>query len=449
MPFALVDRLRRRTLGALLGTQMASTIGSTTTGFALALWLYGETGSVTWLGAIFVANTVPGTLLGPWAGTVVDRMSRRRVMLGADTVAAVATLALAVGIVIGVPGPPLLVAATLVISSTAAFQEPAYGAAVATLAPPDRLERVNGFVQLGPAAATVAGPALAAGLLAAGGLPLVLLVDLATFLVAAATLGLLRFDDDVTAVPERPGTSHALREGWRFLMRSPGLRALAFAAMALNLLFGFVNLLIIPLVVGFSDETGAGLILSLAGAGMVAGSLGRAALRGGGRPSRVIAGSTLAVGLGVLVVALRPSLLVVAAGVVLFSLPVPVVSATAQAVRQRVVPKELLGRVLALQRAIVTAAMPVAYLSAGPLTDRVFEPAMAAGGSLAPTLGVLLGTGPGRGVAALFALCGVGIVLLAVRLGTHRELRILADGSATTAVCAVPGQRTADGTSAA
>lgn len=419
---------RPRGLRPLLGTQLASTVGSTTSGFALALWLYGATGSVTWLGAVFVATTLPGTLLGPWAGTVVDRHPRRLTMLVADAVAAMATVGLLVAVALGATAPLLVVLATLVLSSASAFQEPAYGAAVAGLAPPEQLDRVNGVVQLGPAVGTVAGPALAAGLLALGGLPLVLLVDLATFLIATATLALLRFDGDTGAGTDAPRGRAALREGWRVLAGSPGLRVLAGTSAGLNLLFGFVNVLLIPLVVGFADEAGAGLVLSLVGAGMVVGSLGRAAIPTTGRASRVIAGSVAAIGLGVLVVAARPSLPVVAVGALLFALPVPVVSATARSVLQRAVPRHLLGRVLSLQRALVTAALPIAYLSAGPLTDGVFGPAMGPGGALAPSLGTVVGTGPGRGAAALFVLCGVGIVLLAVRLGTHRELRRLADG---------------------
>lgn len=446
-----VERLRRHTVGLLLGTQLASTIGSTTTGFAFALWLYGETGSVTWLGALFVANTLPGTLLGPWAGTIVDRHPRRTVMLAADAAAAVATLGLVLALLAGTAGPVLIVVAGLVISSASAFQEPAYGAAVATVAPPERLERINGIVQLGPAAGTVAGPALAAGLLVLGGLPLVLLVDLVTFTVATCTLAVLRFDGDVEATDSAVPGRQALREGWRFLMRSPGLRTLAFTATGLNLLFGFVNVLLIPLVVGFADEASAGVILSVSGAGLLVGSLARAAAPGLGRPSRVIAVSTLAIGLGILVTAARPSLLLVGVGVALMCIPVPIVSATAQAIRQRVVPKQLLGRVLALQRAIVTAALPLAHLSAGPLTDGVFEPAMAEDGGLASSLGSLVGTGPGRGAAALFVLCGIGIVGMAVHLGLHRDLRQLADGDdgAVPAPRALPGQPTAGATTAA
>lgn len=445
MTLSPLAAIRRHPLRALLGTQLSSSIGSATSGFAIALWLYGQTGSVTWLGAVFVANTLPGTLLGPWAGTVVDRHPRRTVMLVADAIAAVATLALAGALLAGAAAPALLVTAVLVISSTAAFQEPAYGAAVATVTARGQLDRVNGVVQFGPAAGTVAGPALAAGLLAIGGLPLVLVVDLVTFAVASATLGILRFDGDVVPTGSAPPSREALKAGWRFLIGSPGLRTLALSATGLNLFFGFVNVLLIPLITGFADETSAGIVLSLAGIGMVVGSLARAAIPNRGRPSLVIAGSYLLIGLGVLVVSARPSLLVVGLGVVLFAVPVPVIGATAQAIRQRVVPKELLGRVLALQRAIVTAALPLAYLSAGPLTDGVFEPAMAEGGGLASSLGALVGTGPGRGAAALFLLCGVGIVMLALRLATHRDLRRIADGGTTARSDHIlPGQPTAE-----
>jgi hypothetical protein len=59
-------------------------------------------------------------------------------------------------------------------------------------------------------------------------------------------------------------------------------------------------------------------------------------------------------------------------------------------------------------------AIPVSYLSAGPLADNVFEPLLAVGGGLAGTVGSVIGTGPGRGIGFMFVVMGLGTVLLAV-----------------------------------
>jgi hypothetical protein len=65
------------------------------------------------------------------------------------------------------------------------------------------------------------------------------------------------------------------------------------------------------------------------------------------------------------------------------------------------------GSVLSVRRVLVQATLPLAYLVAGPLADRVFEPLMADGGGLSAPLGSLLGVGPGRGVALMLVLLAV------------------------------------------
>ncbi len=67
--------------------------------------------------------------------------------------------------------------------------------------------------------------------------------------------------------------------------------------------------------------------------------------------------------------------------------------------------------------------MPVAYLVAGPLSDRVFEPLMAADGPLAGSVGRLIGTGPGRGIALLYIIMGFITLLATLRIYLYPRVR--------------------------
>ena len=74
---------------------------------------------------------------------------------------------------------------------------------------------------------------------------------------------------------------------------------------------------------------------------------------------------------------------------------------------------EVQGRVFSLRYMLATLITPLAYLSAGPLADRVFEPLMQEGGTLASTvLGDLMGTGPGRGIGLIYVLSGIMVILI-------------------------------------
>src|SRR3989304_800678 len=85
-----------RTFFTVWAGQLVSVTGSTMSAFAVQFWIYSETGSVTNLAMVSLAFSLPSVLVSPFAGALVDRWDRGRVMVASDTVAAVATLALAV-----------------------------------------------------------------------------------------------------------------------------------------------------------------------------------------------------------------------------------------------------------------------------------------------------------------------------------------------------------------
>jgi hypothetical protein len=199
--------------------------------------------------------------------------------------------------------------------------------------------------------------------------------------------------------------------GWSFLRRRPGLLGLLLLFAAANFSLGLLQVLLTPLVLGFASTEVLGGVLSVAGTGMLAGSLAMSLWGGPRRRLLGILGGMALQGAIFLLGGLRPnaSLIAAAAFVVLFVLPV--IEGCSQAIWQTKVAPELQGRVFAARRMVAWSAMPLAYLAAGPLADRVFEPLLAADGPLAASLGRFVGVGPGRGIGLLFV--AVGVLLLA------------------------------------
>jgi hypothetical protein len=76
---------------------------------------------------------------------------------------------------------------------------------------------------------------------------------------------------------------------------------------------------------------------------------------------------------------------------------------------------------------IAKAATPLAYIIAGPLADKIFGPALAAGGSLAGSVGRVVGVGPGRGIGLLFIVMGALIVAAAVAAYANPRIRRVED----------------------
>lgn len=81
--------------------QLIASIGSSITAFALDVWVYKHTGSVTQFAFITLSNTLPLILLSPIAGLFVDRWDRKWIMILSDLFAALATVAIGALFIIG------------------------------------------------------------------------------------------------------------------------------------------------------------------------------------------------------------------------------------------------------------------------------------------------------------------------------------------------------------
>lgn len=393
--------------------QLVSVTGSTLTGFGLSIWVYLETNSVTLLAVLTLAATVPGMLITPFAGPLVDRMDRRVVMLLADTSAGIATL-IAVALYFGGNLEVWQIYPIVAIGSMAnAFQEPAYLASVPLLVPKEHIGRANGMIQLGPAIGTIAAPALAGVLVLTAGIGAVLLVDMATFVVAVATLSLVRIprpaksaDADDAAEPLLRGFARA----WAYLRARPGLFGFLLMAALLNFILGFANVLYLPLLLAFSNEAAAGGIMSIAGIGMLVGSVVMSAWGGPKRRVPGMLGFMTLSGIAVAMTGVSESVALVAGSAFLLMATVAIVNGTSQALWQTKVAPDMQGRVFSVRRLMAQFAAPISYLLAGPLADNVFEPAMATGGALAGSIGSVIGTGSGRGIGLIFLLMGIGTI---------------------------------------
>ncbi len=403
--------------------QLVSITGTTLTAFGLQFYIYTETGSVTRVALVALAYALPAVVLAPVAGSIVDRADRRVVMLLSDVAAGAATASLLWALSFESLPFGFILAATAIGSAANAFQDPAWLASIPVLVPRAQLGRANGMVQLNQGVAIVVAPVVAGALLAAGGLRAVLLVDILTFGVGVITLALVRFPpyekDDTPDRSIRSDSGFA----WRYLRERPGLLWLLWIYSGVNFMMSMTNVLLIPLVLSFSTATALGAILSLAGLGAIVGSI---VVSTYGEPKRLVRTIMLGIGVSGLLTAItgaRASILVIAIPSVLLLLLNPIVNGASQVVWQTKVAEGAQGRVFSLRRMIGQAISPIAILLAGPLADELFEPALVAGGSLAGSVGALIGLGPGRGIGFLFILSGIGIALLAIVGWTQPRVR--------------------------
>ncbi|MBE4749006.1 MFS transporter [Corallococcus sp. ZKHCc1 1396] len=417
------------TFGVLWLGQLVSILGSGLTSFALGIWVYEQTGSVTQFATMTLCAVAPIVLLAPVAGVVVDRWDRKWVMLASDTLAALSTLSL---LVLYTGGNLRLWQVYLGVCLTAvaeSFQEPAFMAASTVLVPERHLGRASGMVQLAQAAGRTLAPPLAGLLLMHHGLATVMTLDLMAFAIAVVTTLLVRVPRPTRSAQgeqqARESLGSNLTFGMRYIFQQPGLLGLLAFFSIVNLTLGLAEILVTPLVLKAFTPTLLGQVLACSGVGMLVGSALMTVWGGPKRRLTGIVGAGLLYGVSLALSGLQPSLpLIAAAAFLLMFFNAPIASCS-QALWQSLVPADLQGRVFSARMALAWFSTPVAYLVGGPLADHVFEPAMLAGGALEPVFGGLLGSGPGRGIALMLVMMGLLAVLAAIALSLFRPARAL------------------------
>jgi DHA3 family macrolide efflux protein-like MFS transporter len=406
-----------RSFGLVWLGQLVSLIGSGLTRFALGVWVYERTGSATQFTLIMLFAFLPGLLAAPFAGALIDRWDRRWVMFWSDLGPAVGTLALILLVRADALEVWHIYAVVAIGSVFNTFQWPAYIASMTLLVPKRQLGRANGMMQFGQAAGEVVAPVLAALLLAAVGMAGVILIDLATFLFAAATLLLVRIPRPPASAAGRAARGSLWSEagyGWTFIRERPGLLGLLLYFAMINLVFSIATVLVTPLVLSFASKQVLATVLSVSSAGLLAGSVVMT-ITGGPRPRiHGVLAFGLLFGAGLALVGLRPSPPLIAGALFVVMLGAPIINGSSQAIWQVKVPPDVQGRVFAVRRLIAQFTAPLGFIGAGALADRVFEPLLAEGGALAGSAGRVLGVGPGRGIGLIYVTIAVLPILVSL-----------------------------------
>jgi DHA3 family macrolide efflux protein-like MFS transporter len=391
--------------------QTVSLLGSSMSGFALGVWIFLETGSAIGFALNLLLNMLPKALLSPFAGLLADRRDRRRIMMFADLGACLATVAAALLFASGKLLPWHVYLLTALDASASALQAPAFGAAVTQLVPKERFGRANGMLQLGEAIGQIAAPVLAGIVYAAYGLATILVIDMATFLVAFSTLLAIHFPRlQATGLESASADARwtaQLAQAVSYLRPRQGLVGLLVLFAMVNFFVGVAEALLTPMVLLFTTPEILGRIMTVGGLGMLIGSIAFTATGGGRRRIFAVFGGYAALGAAVILAGSGPSADLVAVAVFLAFLAVPTVMGASQTILQAKVAPEIQGRVFGLRMALNTLAFAIAYPLSGWLADTIFEPFMASGTRLAGSIGGLIGFGPGRGMGLLFVLTGI------------------------------------------
>jgi MFS family permease len=384
-------------------------IGSRMTGIGLGVWLFKTTGDTSPLLLMAFFGELPAMLGSSLAGVLVDRWDRRRVLLLADAGQAAGSLLLLFSLLSGRFQAWHLYLIVLIQGVFVTFQGPAEEAATTMLVPEAHRERANALKQMAFPLAGVIAPGLAGVLYVLVGINGIILVDLATFLVAVAALSLVRIPR-----PQRTQESLAVqgslwREllgGFRYLAQRGPLLRLVLYTVATNFLFnGPLELAIPYLITVTGSEAVMGSLMGVMSLGALAGAA-LIAVWGGTRPRiYTLLPAMLLTGAMFLVYGAARTPWLLGASLFLLMLPLPLSEALITSILQLKTPPDMQGRIFAVVRQLGFLGATASFLLVGPLVDRLLEPAVGRPGWawVAP----LLGSRPGAGMGLLLVVAGL------------------------------------------
>ncbi|MDH6537692.1 MFS transporter [Streptomyces lavendulae] len=360
--------------------QALSVLGGSVSLLALPLLVFDATGDVGQLGLLTAVSGATGILTGTFAGSVVDRTDRRRLMIGCDLLRAVLLCALPLLWAVS-PRIWVLYVLTVPVAVLKTLFDVAYVTAVPDLVPPRDLTAANGRLMSTFAFGTLLGP-VAAGLITTGAdAGWALAVDGATFAVSALTLRWVRFGRHGDGEP-RPAGGGGFRErflaGFRFLWAQPVLRSLTVLLTLLTFVtMGATDLLIFRVLHDLHRSAATlGYVIAVSGLGAVAAAFTAGRLRRALGFGTCWLGSVALIALAVAVTGVARSVPVVAGAAVVFMFGLTLGGVCSMTLRQEITPEPLLGRVTSAFWTVHNAAGPVGAAVLTLLARRYGVPAV-------------------------------------------------------------------------
>ena len=392
--------LRNRNFLLVWGGQSVSMLGSQMSYVALFWWVYESTGSSAALASVAIASAVTRFLAGPLAGAFIDRVDRRKLMLGMNVVSALTMATVGSLLHFGRLQVWHVYISSVIAAGATLVHRSALLASIPNLVSKDQLTRANSLDQIASSASGILGPALGGVLVGLLGSGPTMWLDAITFLVAGASLCLVAFASPKVVGAEglRQSVVTAL-SGFRFLYERKSL-------LCMVALYGVTNFMLAPTSVLFpimasdvlkAGAEGLGFLTSALSVGMLAGGAFTWLLK---RVKRH--GVGILIGFGILGTALALfgttrdlPLAMIALGVVGFA--VAILNVFESVVIQVHTPDELRGRAFAALNALTQSLRPLSLAAVGGLLLFLSAPV------------VLIGCGVAVAVSGLGGACVKGV----------------------------------------
>jgi len=390
-------------------SQAVSQLGSSMTSYALIIWSYKQTHSAMSVSIMTFCSYLPYVLISIFAGSFVDKHTKKRILMISDTIAACCSVAVFVLLSFNALQIWHIYIVNAIVGFMNAFQSPATSVVIGIMVPKDKYEQASGMDSFASNLVTFVAPMLA-GILSFSNLRMIIFIDLITFIFATVILAfLVEIKEKLININiKRDRKLDGFMEGYAFLKVHKGIFYIMLSMSFINFFsrLTYENILS-PMILARTDGNSAIL-------GFVSGILGVGGILGGlfvsiGKTPKdnlkmIYYSAGISFLMGDLLMGIGRNIYVWSLAGLAASIPIPFITAGQKIIMYKTVPKEIQGRIFAVRNAIQYSSIPVGILLGGYLADYVFEPFMESQNTASMILQKIVGSGPGSGMAVMF-LC--------------------------------------------
>ena len=403
--------------------ELISNIGSGMTAFALSVYVYEKTGSVSYVSFITLLSFMPSIILSPIGGLLADRYDRRLLMIIGDLFSGLGLVYILWSIQTGEKSiVPIFVGITF-SSVFTSLLEPSYRATLTDILEEENYAKASGLIQAAGSAKYLISPVIAGIVLSVADIRVILLLDILTFITTCLMIFLVRKSINSEMKNYKKDSFKGLLEGLFIIKGNRGVYSLVIIMFFVCFFMGFIQILIRPMILATSSVKTAGMMESLCAVGLLIGSLwiGIAGIKK--NYSKILAVACFFCGIFMSMTGVNENLAIIGISTFLFFSTLPFMNSCADVLVRVSIPNELQGRVWGLISLITQMGTVAAYIISGVMADYVFEPMFNKNGILVENIGIIIGTGKGRGIGFMLILSGMGMLIMAIVIWKNREIR--------------------------
>ena len=359
--------------------QLISGIGSGLTAFALGVYAFERTHSATVYSLIILFAFLPSYLLKPIGGTLADRFDRRLMMMLGDLGSSLGLVFILLLFVSGMNEMWIIYMGVALSSVFVALQNPSYKASVTDLLDEENYAKASGLVQLTESVKYLVSPIVAGFLMHYFRIEVVLVLDIATFVLAICTVLAVK-KTMVQAKAKKPddGFWSEFKKGFRYTFARKELVILLSVVSLVTFFIGFIQSLFGPLILPFADAKTLGVSQTIAATGMLFSSFFIGMFRNSKNQVKILASSLAVAGVFYALFGTSTNIVLVTAYGFLFFAALPFVNTSIEVLIRKRVDNAVQGRVWSIVSLISQLGMIVAFALAGTLADKVFKPVASA-----------------------------------------------------------------------